>query len=162
MDNFDRDLKLDNILLDGYLNPILTDFGFSRFVPFDKTGMVVKSDTYCGTTSYNPPEILKQIPYDPFKGDIWCLGVMLFIMINQVYPFDRHNKDKMYENQMKKVYKLQESVDIKVSNEIKELIKLLLEPDPERRPCIKEVCDQPWFPIILQELEYAQASMNKC
>lgn len=142
---------MDNILLDEHLNPILTDFGFSRFVPFDKSGVVVKSDTYCGTTSYNPPEILKQIPYDPFKGDIWTLGVMLFIMVNQVYPFDRHNKEKMYDNQMKKNYKLRDSVELKVSNEVKDLIRILLEPEPEKRPTIKEVCDHVWIPIILQE-----------
>lgn len=149
-----RDLKLDNILLDAHMNPIVTDFGFSRFVSFETNGEPVKSDTYCGTTSYNPPEVLKQIPYDPFKGDIWCLGVMLFIMVNQVYPFDRHNKDKMYENQMTRNYHLQESIAAKLSNEVKELIRISLEPYPEKRPPIKEICDHPWFPIIHQEMDY--------
>jgi len=66
------DLKLDNVLLDEHKNPVVSDFGFSRFVEVrNQSGEVVKSDTYCGTTSYNPPEILKHIPYDPMKGDIW-------------------------------------------------------------------------------------------
>lgn len=56
-----------------YHNPVVSDFGFSRFVKIVNmnSGEVARSDTYCGTTSYNPPEVLKHIPYDPMKGDIW-------------------------------------------------------------------------------------------
>jgi serine/threonine protein kinase len=45
-----RDIKLDNILLDRHWNPMLTDFGFSRFVSMDtNTREAQKSDTFCGT-----------------------------------------------------------------------------------------------------------------
>ncbi|KAI2805308.1 hypothetical protein RDWZM_008613 [Blomia tropicalis] len=152
-----RDLKLDNVLLDKNMNPILTDFGFSRFVQFDPSGNVVLSDTYCGTTSYNPPEILKEIAYDPFPGDVWCLGIMLFIMLNQIYPFDRHDKVKMYNDQMHRNYKLQDSVEAKTSSEGKSLITILLEPEATKRPTIQEVCKHEWFPIILDEYSF----MNK-
>lgn len=132
---------------------MVSDFGFSRFVRLSDSGQVVKSDTYCGTTSYNPPEVLKQTPYDPFAADIWCLGVMLFIMINKIYPFDRHDKQKMYECQLNRQYKLQDSIEEKSSNDIKDLIRILLEPDPEHRPNIREICEHPWFPIVLRENE---------
>ena len=154
-----RDLKLDNILLDVNFNPILTDFGFSRFVPIQH-GQVVASDTYCGTTSYNPPEILKQTPYDPFKGDIWCLGVMLFIMLNQDYPFDRHDKEKMYYHQIHRIYSFQEGIDEKLSSSVKSLVYLLLTPEPEQRPTIWEVCEHRWFPIVLREAEITQLTSS--
>ena len=144
----------DNVLLDEYLNPRLTDFGFSRFVATDKdTGQVVLSDTYCGTTSYNPPEILKQTPYDPFRGDIWSMGVMLFIMLNQIYPFDRRDKTKMYEHQMTRSYAFQEEVEIKLTSEVKDLVHQMLEPEPAKRPTIIDVCLHGWFPIVLLEAE---------
>ena len=149
-----RDLKLDNVLLDGFLNPIVTDFGFSRFVRFDRLGKVKKSETYCGTTSYNPPEILSKTPYDPFKGDIWCCGVMLFIMINQIYPFDKNDMDKMYVNQITRAYKLQPHIEARISNELKDLIRCQLEPKPTKRPNINQVCEHVWFPVILKEFEY--------
>ena len=119
-----------------------------------KSGEVIKSDTYCGTTSYNPPEVLKHIPYDPFKGDIWCLGVMLFIMLNQEYPFDRHDgKDLMYEKQMTRQYQMSEDIDRKCSECVKDLIRVMLEPDAKKRPDIFKVCTHPWFPLILREAE---------
>ncbi|KAH9398129.1 hypothetical protein TYRP_019135 [Tyrophagus putrescentiae] len=150
-----RDLKLDNILLDEHYNPVVSDFGFSRFVKVsNKTGEAIKSDTYCGTTSYNPPEILKHIPYDPFKGDIWCCGVMLFVMINQNYPFDRHDgKEVMYEKQMTREYHLEEEVARRCTDELKDVIALMLEPEVKKRVDIFSLCQHPWFPIILREHE---------
>lgn len=62
-----RDFKLDNVLLDAHFNPIVSDYGFSRQVEVDNKGVPIKSETYCGTMSYNPPEILKKVPYDPYK-----------------------------------------------------------------------------------------------
>lgn len=133
-----------------YFNPVVSDFGFSRFVSTNN-GNIVKSDTYCGTTSYNPPEVLKQIPYNPFAADIWCLGVMLFIMINKIYPFDRRDRAKMYECQMKRIYKLQDYISEKSTIFVKDLIAKLLEPEPEKRLSITEVCEHPWFPNILRD-----------
>ncbi|OTF78321.1 serine/threonine-protein kinase-like protein, partial [Euroglyphus maynei] len=148
------DLKLDNILLDSHWNPILTDFGFSRFVNISDNGQVQKSNTYCGTPSYNPPEILKQIPYNPLAADIWCLGIMLFIMINKIYPFDKSDREKMYECQMARRYKLRDQIEKKCTLDIKDLIDRLLEPNPDLRPNIMDVCNHPWFPVVLREYEF--------
>lgn len=149
-----RDLKLDNILLDSHWNPILTDFGFSRFVNIMDDGQIQKSNTYCGTPSYNPPEVLKQIPYNPFAADIWCMGIMLFIMINKIYPFDKNDREKMYECQISRRYKLRDQIEMKSSIDVKDLIDRLLEPNPDLRPTIHDVCNHPWFPIVLRENEF--------
>lgn len=143
-----RDIKLDNILLDSHMNPILTDFGFGKFVSIDpKDQRVEKSDTFCGTLSYYPPEVLIKTPYDPFKADVWCLGISLFIMLNQIYPFDRKDKKKMYENQINRNYKLRTSVDQKISQDVKDLVRKLLEPVFSKRISTAEVCNDVWFPI---------------
>lgn len=78
---------------------------------------------------------------------------MLFIMLNHVYPFDRKDKAKMIENQMKRNFRLRVDVEERVSTEAKHLIGLLLEPDPSKRLSLKDVCAHVWFPIIHTETE---------
>ena len=154
-----RDIKLDNILLDKHMNPILTDFGFSRFVPIDpSTRKIDKSDTFCGTPSYNPPEIVNKKVYDPFKADVWCLGVCLFIMVNRQYPFDKSDKKKMYENQCQRKYKFREKVESELSDDFKDLINELLEPNFVKRIDINRVCDHFWFPIDSRNLDNSQSN----
>ncbi|CAI9730686.1 testis-specific serine serine/threonine-protein kinase 1-like [Octopus vulgaris] len=70
-----RDLKCENIMLDGENNIKLTDFGFARY--FRDTDIF---KTFCGSAAYAPPEILQGIPYSPVLHDIWALGVILYNM----------------------------------------------------------------------------------
>ena len=50
--------------LSDHQNPYVCDYGFARFVRDPL------SDTYCGTRSYNPPQILMRMPYDPYKVSV--------------------------------------------------------------------------------------------
>ncbi|XP_054155551.1 testis-specific serine/threonine-protein kinase 1-like [Oppia nitens] len=151
-----RDIKLDNILLDKHWNPVLTDFGFSRFVNIGRDNIVDLSNTYCGTPSHNPPEIVNKRHYDPFKADVWCLGVSLYIMINKDYPFEKKDRRKMYDQQLKRQYKLRNEVTNVITEDLKNLIHQLLEPIPKKRIDIDNVCRHPWFPIDSIDSQYAQ------
>jgi serine/threonine protein kinase len=81
-----RDLKPENILIDGKGRMKLADFGFSTW---KKDGVLMK--TFCGSTSYAAPEILKHIPYDGIQADIWSLGVVLYAILTRSLPFDDDN-----------------------------------------------------------------------
>ena len=59
----------------------------------------------------------------------------------------------MYEKQMTRNYKLQDKIESKCTDEVKDLIRVTLEPDAKKRPDIFKVCAHPWFPIILREAE---------
>lgn len=72
-----RDLKCENILLDNDNNVKVSDFGFSRRQLTDQL-----SKTYCGSAAYTAPEILQGIPYKGTQGDIWSLGVILYIIVS--------------------------------------------------------------------------------
>ena len=53
-----RDLKLENILLSEENLPIVTDFGFARYIGH-KENQRVRSRTFCGSYAYVAPEILQ-------------------------------------------------------------------------------------------------------
>ncbi|XP_037033418.1 testis-specific serine/threonine-protein kinase 6-like [Bradysia coprophila] len=139
-----RDIKCENVLITNNNNVKLTDFGFSRYI-LDANSKEVLSETYCGSLLYTAPEVLRGIPYEPTKADIWALGVLIFTMLNKCVPFDNSNVTILYQHQIKRRYKFRERVCGSVSIEVKKLIRNLLEPIPKRRLNIHEVVDNPWY-----------------
>lgn len=76
-----RDFSGANILLnfdeDGTPRVFVSDFGFAAHFP-SKNGVGVPADLTVGTLPYHSPESLLCCPNcDPFKNDIWALGITL-------------------------------------------------------------------------------------
>lgn len=90
-----RDLKPENLVLDGNGYLKLTDFGLSK----ENIGENQTTSTFCGTPEYLSPEMIKGDPYSQ-SVDMWSLGIIFFEMLTGVPPFFDKNKDKLY----KKIY----------------------------------------------------------
>ena len=71
-----RDVKLDNVLMDGEGGVKLCDFGVSRLV---KKHHIIKEQ--CGTPAYLAPEIIIDAGYEGYYADVWSLGVLLYAML---------------------------------------------------------------------------------
>ena len=69
-----RDLKLENILLTRKNDPVVTDFGFARFVNSDVLPQRRRSRTFCGSFAYASPEILSG-GYARMRGEYWSLNI---------------------------------------------------------------------------------------
>ena len=139
-----RDIKLENILLD--LNNIIKicDFGVGKLI---KPNTILKDQ--CGTPIYMAPEILKGGGYKGFPVDVWSAGVALYIMLSGSLPFNK-SKDHDLEYAI-----LNNSVkEIKdVSNECNNLIKNILEKDPNKRYTCNQILEHPWLNTNLNDEE---------
>ena len=79
-----RDLKLENVLIDPKSEQVkIIDFGFSVHCKNDEGGL----QQVLGTPCYMSPEIIDKKTYDPFKVDVWALGVLFYRILVGTYPF---------------------------------------------------------------------------
>ena len=85
-----RNLKLENIQVDMNLNIKLFDFGYATF------NNTHRLNTMKGTVPYMAPEIIEGKTYDGPKADIFSAGVILFIMMQGIFPFNSAHKSDPY------------------------------------------------------------------
>ena len=131
-----RDIKPSNIFLDEAGNPKLGDFGFSKHYEEGE-----KEHKKCGSVPYFSPEMLNQklSSYDPFKADVWALGITLFYMVTGRLPYESITKSDLIHEILKKPINF---APIEASP-LSEIIKMMLTPDPESRPSIAVIYSQP-------------------
>lgn len=132
-----RDVKCENLLLDGRSNILLADFGFAR--RFTST---TRSQTFCGSAAYAAPEVLQSIPYDVTKNDVWSAGVILYILKFGVMPYDDTNKTKLIRMQRDGVT-FPKNVD--ASYAVKDLLQRILNHDIDRRATLDTIKLDHWM-----------------
>ncbi|WVQ84983.1 hypothetical protein IAT38_007147 [Cryptococcus sp. DSM 104549] len=135
-----RDLKLENVLLDGELRIKLGDLGFAR--EWQKGRLM---DTFCGTTGYASPEMLACRKYLGVETDIWSLGIILYILLCGGLPFDDDDERVMKDLIRKGEY---EEPDW-LSEEARSLIRGMLQHDPTQRLTIEGILTHPWFKMTI-------------
>lgn len=89
-----RDIKLDNILLDGEGGVKLCDFGVSRLINWNEL-----IQEQCGTPAYLAPEMTSNTPYCNFYVDLWSLGILLYVMLQGSVPFKASTMDGLFKAQ---------------------------------------------------------------
>lgn len=137
-----RDLKPENILItsDGKIK--IADFGMAALHQTDAHHL----STACGSPHYAAPELLKNRQYRGDKADIWSLGVILYAMLAATLPFDDPDMRLM----MNKTKKGQYSMPKNLSPEAEDLIRCMLQVDPQRRITLAEI----WRHPLVQKYQY--------
>lgn len=80
-----RDLKPNNILIDGWDNLYLMDFGLAKLAVASR--ILTATGTVLGTPTYMAPEQWRGEPVDA-RTDIYALGVILYEMVSGHAPFE--------------------------------------------------------------------------
>jgi serine/threonine protein kinase len=143
-----RDLKPENILLDRNEQPKLSDFGLYKYC-------TAASNTHCGTPFYAPPEIIIGAPYDPFKADMWSLGVCAFTMLCGRLPWTEKNEKKLYKQITDGAY----SVPATLSAPCQAFVRRLMAADPSERPSAAAALADPFLALISLKLAPTVANL---
>lgn len=135
---YHRDIKPENILLTGFGEIRLCDFGLATSV--DVVGKRLRGRS--GTKEYVAPEVLWGVDewYDGRKSDSFSVGVVLYAMVHGAIPFGRkRGDDGTAQRDCDLVF------EDDVSEDLRELIRGLLHPDPQLRLEMQDVMSHPWY-----------------
>ncbi|OVA03272.1 Protein kinase domain [Macleaya cordata] len=136
-----RDLKPENFLFANKKEtaPLKAiDFGLSVFFkPGERFTEIV------GSPYYMAPEVLKR-NYGP-EVDVWSAGVILYILLCGVPPFWAETEQGVAQAIIRSVIDFKRDPWPKVSDNAKDLVRRMLDPDPKKRLSAHEVLDHPWL-----------------
>jgi serine/threonine protein kinase len=135
-----KDIKLENICIDRRLRPTLIDFGFCEFVPPDQ-----KSTRWDGTPEYASPEILLNLPFNSQKSDVYSLGVVLFILLTGLFPFELKKRCRILQQGGKPKVDWSKDYYPFLSDSVMDLIDSMLETDPDKRVDLEGVLNSQWM-----------------
>ena len=184
-----RDIKLENFLVRPPSNPrlrcelVLTDFGFSVMT----RGL---QHSRLGSPHYAPPELWDGIknahehPYDAFKADVWCLGIVFYTMITHSLPFCptedaapsyelarnvRETEKRRTADLMHKIMNKPVSWDFRMSDipelreyeipkRIREIVENMLNKDPKKRWSMEQFLTHP---LVVASIPEAMRSVPR-
>ncbi|UQC78379.1 uncharacterized protein CLUP02_03856 [Colletotrichum lupini] len=139
-----RDIKDENVVLDGEGNIKLIDFGSAAYIkngPFDVfVGTIGKSYSFpyivieTDWSDYAAPEVLAAKPYGGKEQDVWALGILLYTIIYKENPF--YSIDEIMDRDLR--------VPWTMSDESIDLVRCMLNRDVAARYDINQVLAHPW------------------
>lgn len=146
-----HDLKLENILLASDYSLRLIDFGLSRRVA--KENPLINE--FAGSPLYMPPEIFAIQPHDQ-QVDVWSLGVCLYYMVTDLFPFPADSYHELAERVL--FDDLIFPTKMGLTEPLQDLIRAMLHKDPKLRITLGHIRKHPWIYKSHQPSHHHRAS----
>eukprot|EP00163_Fabomonas_tropica_P016060 TRINITY_DN2897_c0_g1_i1.p1 TRINITY_DN2897_c0_g1~~TRINITY_DN2897_c0_g1_i1.p1 ORF type:complete len:322 (+),score=32.91 TRINITY_DN2897_c0_g1_i1:95-967(+) len=125
-----RDLKAQNVLINDYGVPKVSDFGLSRF---ESSVM----DTSVGTPCTMAPEVIRHDPYG-LSADVYSFGIVLWQLVTKnPSPYPNMNSAQVVFQVA--VAGVRPPIPENVPSELVSLIKECWAQDPEERPAFLQI-----------------------
>nr|XP_023682015.1 serine/threonine-protein kinase SIK2-like isoform X2 [Paramormyrops kingsleyae] len=133
-----RDLKAENLLLDGHMNIKIADFGFGNFF---EPGEPLS--TWCGSPPYAAPEVFEGQQYEAPQLDIWSMGVVLYVLVCGALPFDGPSLPVLRQRVLEGRFR----IPYFMSEDCEHLIRRVLVLDPGRRLSLPQIKEHRWMAL---------------
>ena len=159
MDIYHGNIKPENIYFEGEnFNIKINDFSHSLLM-HNKNGVKILLKKKEEMSEYTAPEIIKGKPFDGEKADIFSLGVLLFLLRTNKFPFIIPGSKNLSFPQQENLYKLIANKKIELfwemtekslgindfSPEFKKLFIKMVDINPSRRPTIEDIFNEDWM-----------------
>lgn len=119
-----RDLKADNVLIDGAGRVKLCDLGFAMPIP----GVEVE-----GTTARIPAEAWSGAAGGSLGAEIYSLGILLYALLTGYEPFYGSGVEETASDQIETALPVPNLMAVLAPPAVVQLMKRMMHPDPERR-----------------------------
>ncbi|KAE9333858.1 hypothetical protein PF008_g14245 [Phytophthora fragariae] len=145
-----RDVKPENLLLDANYQLKLADFGVAATAPAGDDATDVFSRDESGTALYMAPEIRPRRLYRGTPVDVWSAGVVLFILMTGLPPFNEARKgdawyDDLLAGDVEHFWQTQpDEVLQSMTAGAQDLVSAMLF-DPDQRITVMEALQHPWL-----------------
>lgn len=139
-----RDMKPQNILLDGHMTAKIADFGLA--MPLTNRRMKAKKLRPLGTPCYMAPEMVddRVSEYDHMV-DVWAFGCILFSMFEGYPPFYGSDTRRIYRDIVAGIY----TIPVGMSKSLGGLVERLLRTDPSRRLQLDRILQHEFFKVTV-------------
>uniref|UniRef100_A0A669F961 non-specific serine/threonine protein kinase n=1 Tax=Oreochromis niloticus TaxID=8128 RepID=A0A669F961_ORENI len=133
-----RDLKAENLLLDGHMNIKIADFGFGNFFQPGKP-----LATWCGSPPYAAPEVFEGQQYEGPQLDIWSMGVVLYVLVCGALPFDGPTLPDLRQRVLEGRFR----IPYFMTEDCEHLIRRMLVLDPSKRLSVAQIKEHKWMTL---------------
>ena len=137
-------LKPSNIIIDEFGNVKICDF--KKALNANKMTMQdIKKNKMAMTPCYTAPELFNENGIYSFKTDLWALGCIMYEMAIGQVPFFEERVNKLIMKILNDEVNFNKKQFNQYSMEFMDVLRKLLEKDPDKRPCWGDIENYPFW-----------------